>query len=228
MTFSLAGRCARTGMLGAVVTTSSIAVGARCPFAASGVGAVLTQHRTDPRLGPLGLEMLRLGYTPAEVIAGLSAVTPGSEWRQLAVIDAGGRTASYTGASCKPERADISGRDCVALGNIVRSEEVPRAMVRAFEANPDDSLTKRLIDALQAGEDAGGEFVPLVSTAVLVADRFSFPYVDLRVDNQDDPIRALRRMWELYEPQADPYVDRATAPEKAMPAQALPPVRNDS
>jgi len=222
MTFSLAGRCAQTGMFGAVVTTSSIAVGSRCPFAAAGVGAILTQHRTDPRLGPLGIEMLRLGYTPDEVIAGLVALTPGSEWRQLAVIDVRGQTASFTGASCKPERAEVHGKDCVALGNIVQSEEVPKAMVRAFEANPEDSLTKRLIDAL--GDEAGGEFSPLVSAAVLVANRFSFPYVDLRVDNQSDPIAALRLMWELYEPQADPYVDRATAPEHAMPANAVPPV----
>lgn len=216
MTFSLAGRCARTGMLGAVVTTSSVAVGSRCPYTAAGVGAILTQHMTDPRLGPLGLEMLRLGYEPGEVIAGLSALTPRSDWRQLAVIDSQGRTASFTGSSNKPEKGEAHGLDCVALGNIVRSDKVPGAMVAAFEARPEDHIVRRLLDALIAGHEAGSEFAPLVSTAVHVADCFSFPYADLRVDNDPDPIAALERLWQLYEPQADLYVQRATNPEKVV------------
>lgn len=213
MTFSLAGRCARTGMSGAVVTTSSLAVGSRCPYAAAGVGAVLTQHMTDPRLGPLGLEMLRLGYTPEEVIGGLKGLTPRADWRQLAVIDATGRTAAFTGDSCKPERGEAHGQDCVAIANIVRSAEVPDAMVRAFEADPEAPLARRLLDALAAGDAAGGEFVPLVSTALYVADSHSFPYVDLRVDGAEDPIAVLNRLWEDYAPQADLYVRRATTPD---------------
>ncbi|PZO00374.1 MAG: DUF1028 domain-containing protein, partial [Hyphomicrobiales bacterium] len=83
MTFSLAGRCARTGMLGAVVTTSSIAVGSRCQHAAAGVGAALTQHMTDPRLGPLMLDLLRRGYSAQQAIDAAVAATPRSDWRQL-------------------------------------------------------------------------------------------------------------------------------------------------
>jgi uncharacterized Ntn-hydrolase superfamily protein len=200
-------------MFGAVVTTSSVAVGSRCPYAAAGVGALLTQHTTDPRLGPLGLEMLRLGYTADQVIRGLSALTSGADWRQLAVIDAQGRTAAYTGLNNRPEKGEAHGKDCVSLANIVRSADVPKAMVKAFEADPGAPLAKRLIDALAMGHEAGSEFAPLVSTALIVADRFSFPYVDLRVDNDKDPIAALSRLWEIYEPQADLYVQRATDPD---------------
>lgn len=218
MTFSLAARCARTGMLGTVVTTSSIAVGSRCPHAAAGIGGVLTQHMTDPRLGPLGLSLLREGRSPEQAIDAMVAATKRSDWRQLAVIDATGRTASFTGASCKPERAEAHGRDCVALANIVQSTEVPAAMVAAFEADPSLPLAARLIAALRAGDAAGGEFKPLVSAALVVAHQESFPYADLRVDSASDPIDALARLWQDYEPQADLYLARAVDPDVAIAA----------
>ena len=98
MTFSLIGRCARTGQFGAAVTTSSIAVGSRVPFCVPGVGAVLTQHRTDPRLGPRGLALLRSGCSAEQALAALVASTPDHQWRQLAVLDAAGRTAAMRDA----------------------------------------------------------------------------------------------------------------------------------
>src|SRR5437588_5001080 len=104
MTFSLVGRCARTGMLGAVVTSSSIAVGSRCPFARADVGAVLTQHRTDPRLGPLALDLLARGFTAAQTKDAIIAATPHRDWRQLAIIDRGGLTASFSGAHVAGEK----------------------------------------------------------------------------------------------------------------------------
>jgi uncharacterized Ntn-hydrolase superfamily protein len=216
MTYSLAGRCARTGMLGAVVTTSSIAVGSRCQHAAAGVGAALTQHMTDPRLGPLMLDLLRRGSSAQQAVDAAAAATPRSDWRQLAVIDAAGRTASFSGGNVQPELAEVHGRDCVALGNIVRSKEVPAAMVRAFEADPAAPLAARLIAALKAGDEAGGEFKPLVSTALIVAHEQAFPYVDLRVDGDADPIATLERLWREYEPVAELYVTRAVDPDTAI------------
>ncbi|OYW67888.1 MAG: hypothetical protein B7Z40_05445 [Bosea sp. 12-68-7] len=216
MTFSLAGRCARTGMLGAVVTTSSIAVGSRCQHAAAGVGAALTQHMTDPRLGPLMLDLLRRGYSAQQAVDAAAAATPRSDWRQLAVIDSAGRTASFSGGNVQPELAEVHGRDCVALGNIVRSKEVPAAMVSAFEADPAAPLAARLIAALKAGDEAGGEFKPLVSTALIVAHEQAFAYVDLRVDGDADPIATLARLWRDYEPVADLYVTRAVDPDTAI------------
>ena len=221
MTFSLLGRCARTGQIGAVVTTSSIGVGARCPFARASVGAVLTQHRTDPRLGPVALDLLARGFTARQALDGLIAATPHRDWRQLAIIDAGGHTASFTGANVRPEHAEAHGKDCVAIGNIVRSTLVPPAMVRAFEAHPAEPLATRLIGAIQAGEDAGGEFAAVASAALLVVDRESFPYADLRVDAHDAPLQELARLWQIYAPQAADFVLRAIAPDAA--AVYVPP-----
>lgn len=215
MTFSLVGRCARTGMLGAVVTTSSISVGSRCSHARAGVGAALTQHRTDPRLGPLALDLLARGFTAGEAMAAIVAATPHRQWRQLAIIDAQGRTATYSGASVRGEKGEAEGRDCAAIANIVRSPDIPRAMTAAFEASPDAPLARRLIDALAAGEAAGGEMQPVTSAALVVAHKESFAYVDLRVDDHREPIAELARLWAMYEPEADPYVVRAVDPERA-------------
>lgn len=215
MTYSLAGRCARTGMVGAIVTTSSLAVGSRCPFAAAGVGAVLTQHRTDPRLGPLALDLLRQGFGAKAVMDAIVAATPHRHWRQLAIIDSRGESAAYSGANVRKEQGQAQGRDCVAIANIVRTSEVPAAMVRAFEQQPQVHLAVRLIEALKAGDDAGGEFQPVTSAALLIAYREAFAYVDLRVDDHPKPIDELARLWAAYEPEADPYVVRAVDPENA-------------
>ena len=217
MTFSLIGRCARTGMLGAAVTTSSIGVGARCPFARAGVGAVLTQHRTDPRLGPLALDLMTRGFTAEQALAAIVAATPHRDWRQLAVLDAAGGTATFSGAHVRPERGEARGHDCAAIANIVRSASIPAEMVAAFEQMPDEPLANRLLAGLQAGQAAGGEFRPVVSAALLIAHRESFPYVDLRVDQHDEPIEALVRLWEAYRPEADPYVVRAVDPDASAP-----------
>jgi uncharacterized Ntn-hydrolase superfamily protein len=215
MTFSLVGRCVRTGMFGAAVTTSSIAVGARCGYAKAAVGAVLTQHRTDPRLGPLAIELLSQGFDAEQAVAAIVAATPHRGWRQLAIIDRDGRTASYSGAHVGPEKAEVHGQNCAAIANIVRSTQVPRAMVAAFEREPATPLARRLIAALIGGEAAGGEFVPVISAALLVVHREPFAYVDLRVDDHSSPIEELARLWEAYQPEADAYVVRAVDPDRA-------------
>lgn len=215
MTFSMIGRCTRTGQFGAVVATSNIAVGWRVPHVAPGVGAVLTQHRTDPRLGPRGLDLLRSGCTAHEALAALVASTPHHRFRQLAVIDAGGRTAHFHGAVVKPALGAAHGEACVAIGNILANETVPAAMVAAFMAAPAATLSDRLMLGLQAGEAAGGEHVPVQSAAMLVMHRESFPYVDLRIDDAPDPIGKLASLYAKCAPMLDEYVVRAIDPENA-------------
>ena len=215
MTFSIAGRCARTGMLGVVVTTSSMAVGSRCAWAEAKVGAVLTQHRTDPRLGPRILERLRGGSSPEAVIQDLERSEPGLGWRQLAVLGADGKGAVFNGARITSVLKAKVGTNCAAAGNILRSTAVVDAMVSTFEENEDQPLAERLMRAIEAGDAAGGELKQLKSAALLVVHRENFPFVDLRVDLNSQPLVELRFLWELYQPTADAYVVRAVDPDNA-------------
>lgn len=217
MTFSIAGRCSRTGMLGAVVTTSSMSVGSRCAYATAGVGAALTQHRTDPRLGPKMLEQLAQGVSPEAILRDLEASEPGIGWRQLAVIGAEGQGAFFNGNNITSVAKGQVGRDCVAIGNILRDSGVVDAMVETFESNADQPLAERLLRAIEAGEAAGGELKQVKSAGLVVAHRESFPFVDLRVDLSPQPLVQLRFLWELYQPTADAYVVRAIDPDNAPP-----------
>jgi uncharacterized Ntn-hydrolase superfamily protein len=215
MTFSIAGRCARTGMLGAVVTTSSMAVGGRCAYAQANVGAVLTQHRTDPRLGPRMLERLREGAAPGAILKDFEKSEVGIGWRQLAIIDAKGQAAFFNGSNIYSVFKGLVGRDCVAVGNIIRNTDVVDAMVQSFEANEAEPLAERLMRAIEAGDAAGGELKQIKSAGLMVAHRESFPFVDLRVDLDPRPLVQLRFLWELYQPTADDYVVRAVTPDSA-------------
>ena len=216
MTFSIAGRCAKTGMLGIAISTSSIAVAARCPFARAKVGAVSTQNVTDPRLGPKGLDLLEQGLPASDAMKQLIAHAPHKEYRQVTMIDAQGRTAHWTGAKVLGTHGVAEGQDCVAAGNLLQNAGVPHAMVKAFEGEPGMSLPDRLITALEEAVVAGGEAGPVHSAAVLVYDQQPWPLVDLRVDWADEnPIGALRGLWGAYQPQMHDYVTRALHPDDA-------------
>jgi uncharacterized Ntn-hydrolase superfamily protein len=215
MTYSILGRCARTGQFGAAVTTSSIAVGSRVPHVAPGLGGVLTQHRTDPRLGPRGLELLRSGCSAEETLAALAASTPHHKWRQLAVLDAQGRSAHFHGAAVKPALNAVHVPDCVALGNILANDRIPAAMAASFLDSADQPLAERLVRAMEAGEAAGGEGKPVISAALVVMEKEIFPLVDLRVDLAPDAITALRTLWDAYAPSVREFVTRAVDPDAA-------------
>jgi uncharacterized Ntn-hydrolase superfamily protein len=213
MTFSAVGMCRQTGMFGAAVTTSSIGVGSRCPFARAGVGAVLTQHRTDPRLGPRGLELLAAGHSASQAMAALVQDNPTIGWRQLAIIDKQGETASYHGDRISSIHAAAQGNAVCAIGNILRFEDVPQAMVEAFGQEPEAHLAERLLRALEAGLEAGGELKQVKSAALVVVHEQPFPLVDLRVELNPQPLAELRFLWELYRPQLELYVRRAIDPD---------------
>ena len=215
MTYSILGRCARTGQFGAAVTTSSIAVGSRVPHVAPGLGGVLTQHRTDPRLGPRGLELLRSGCSAEETLAALAASTPHHKWRQLAVLDAQGRSAHFHGAAVKPALNAVHVPDCVALGNILANDRIPAAMAASFLDSADQPLAERLVRAMEAGEAAGGEGKPVISASLVVMEKEIFALVDLRVDLAPDAITALRTLWDAYAPSVREFVTRAVDPDAA-------------
>ena len=221
MTFSLVGRCGRTGRLGVAVTSSSPAVAARCAWARAGTGAVATQNVTDPSLGPRVLGALAAGEPAASALAKVLATAPHAEFRQLAVIDAAGRTASHSGARTLGRHGARSGQDCLAAGNLLAGDGVPAAMVHAFEQRPADDLAGRLIAALRAGVGAGGEEGPVRSCGLLVVDQVAWPVTDLRVDWHDDPVGELARLLAIWLPQEADYVKRAVDPT-AAPSYGVP------
>ncbi len=213
MTFSLVGMCRRTGMFGAAVTTSNMNVGTRCPFAKAGVGAVLTQHRTDNRLGPKGLALLENGKSAPEVIDALVVDNPTIGWRQLAVVDRDGDTGFHHGDRITSIHAAAQGDGCCAIGNIIRNEDIPQKMVDAFEGSADAHLAERLLRALEAGLAAGSELKQIKSAALLVVHEESFPLVDLRVEFDRAPLAELRFLWEAYQPQMERFVIQVVDPD---------------
>lgn len=216
MTFSLAARCSKTGAFGVVITTASLAVGARCPFVRGGVGAVLTQNRTDPRLGPQGLDLLEKGASAQSTIDALVESGHVIGWRQLAAVDKHGRTAHFSGESIVSKHCGYEGPQCVSIGNLLVSDKLPQCMVEGYMSRPDQSFSDRLIDALDAGLDAGGEINPVRSATLLVADNFDFPHINLRVDDHEKPVAELRRIWKKYERVVDNFVLRVLDPNSAV------------
>ncbi len=215
MTFSLVGRCARTGMLGVAVTSSSPAVAGRCAWARARLGAVSTQNVTDPALGPQVLDLIESGRSAADGLDEAMTRAPHAAYRQLAVIDAQGQTASYSGARTLGRHGSRSGVDCLAAGNLLADKRVTAAMVQAFERRPQDHLAERLLGALRAGQAAGGEEGRVHSCGLLVVDKVSWPVTDLRVDWHDDPITELARLWTRWRPQEADYIQRALDPTSA-------------
>jgi len=220
MTLSLVGRCSATGMLGGVITSSSICVASRCLYTRAGVGAALTQNVTDPALGDKMLDLLESGADANTVISQVVAEADYMAWRQLVLLDSGGNSAIHTGAKALGKHASAQGKQCAAAANLLADEQVPQAMVTAFEQSS-GHLALRLITALEAGIKAGGEAGPERSAGVQVVHKVSWPIVDLRVDWDDDPIPKLRTIWNEYQPQLEPYVTRALNPE-AAPSYGVP------
>src|SRR5438874_6512720 len=155
-TFSLIGRCERTGMFGIAIATSEMAVGSRCIHVAPGVGAVVTQASTNPRLGHLGLNLLCAGYPAPRVLEEIAASDPFVERRQLGCLDVTGLAAARTGADNKPWAGHRVERNVVVAANAVVSEKVADAMFGVFQAGADVALWERLVRALEAGKAAGG------------------------------------------------------------------------
>jgi uncharacterized Ntn-hydrolase superfamily protein len=221
MTFSLAGRCERTGQFGVVISSSSPAVAARCAHVAPGTGAACTQNITDPRLGPLLLRHLGQGLSAQIAMARVVRDSPNIQYRQLTVIDANGDTAVHSGSGVLGNHSSAQGVDAVAAGNLLRDERVPAEMVAAFEVNPAAELGDRLVAALQAGLAGGGEMGPVKSAGLLIAGEVEWPITDLRVDWSDDPIDQLAALWRLWRPQVRDYVNRAINPAVA-PSYRVP------
>ena len=221
MTISIAARCERTGAFGVAISSSSPAVGSRCPNVRAGVGAVSSQNITDPRLGPALLDALESGLSAQAALDSVSAVATHPEFRQLTVVDATGAAAVFSGAKSLGINAEVTANNVAAAGNMLANDGVVQAMVNSFSSNADKELANRLIGALEAGVAAGGEAGPVHSAAVLVATQAAWPTTNLRVDWDENPIVKLREIYEVWAPQADDYVTRALNPNSA-PSYGVP------
>jgi len=176
---------------------------------------------TDPSLAPQILELLKRGEPAGRALDQVMTQAQHAEYRQLAVIDASGRTASYSGTRTLGRHSSHAGRDCLAAGNLLADEDVTAAMAAAFERRQQDHLAERLIDALRAGETAGGEVGPVRSSGLLVVGEMAWPRTDLRVDWHDEPIAELGRLWTIWRPQEADYLQRALDPTRA-PGYGVP------
>lgn len=202
-TFSIVAIDRATGEMGIAVQSRFIAVGSVVPWAKATVGAVATQSFANTTFGPEGLKLMSEGQTARQALDKLLAADKDRDRRQVGFVDAKGNVASFTGAKCMPWAGHIEGKDFCAQGNILASEEVVKSMGRVFEETQGE-LGHRLLAALQAGQDAGGDKRGMQSAALLIVrdkggySGFNDRYRDLRVDDHPAPIAELRRIYEIH------------------------------
>jgi len=201
-TFSIVGRDPENGDLGVAVQSKFFAVGAVVPWAKAGVGAIATQSWANTTYGPKGLALLESGLTAQEALERLIAADDGRSKRQVGVVDAKGNVANYTGDECVAWAGAVKGDNYTAQGNILASEEVVKAMAKAF-VETEGELAVKLVAALVAGQGKGGDTRGQQSAALLVVREgggysgFNGRYIDLRVDDHDRPIEELNRLLKI-------------------------------
>lgn len=202
-TFSIIARDPETGEIGIAVQSKVPAVGAVVPWAKAGVGAVATQSYANPRYGPEGLELLSKGVLPADALAKLTEADEDRERRQVGILDAKGRTATFSGKGCHAWAGGSAEENVCAQGNILAGEGVVAAMLKAFKESKGE-LGARLIAALEAGQAAGGDVRGQQSAALLIVREgwgyggLNDRYRDLRVDDHPEPIAELKRVYDVH------------------------------
>lgn len=218
MTWSIIAHDPRSGQIGIAVATCALAVGARVPFVATGIGAVATQSYVNPFYGLRGLELLRAGASAEDVVRIVTAADEGRGLRQLHVMDRAFRFAAYTGTDCIGWCGHATGRNCSVAGNMLAGPEVIAATLQRFEATRRKPLVERFIAAMRAGQAAGGDKRGQQSAALLIHDGEEHPLYDLRVDDHAAPIEELARLVALADSRSLPY--RRLMPSRANPSGA--------
>lgn len=201
LTYSIVARDSETGQLGAAVQSRAFACGSGVLWARPSVGVVATQSYAERSYGPLGLDLLQAGKSPEQALAALVTADPDQSVRQVAILAADGTAAAHTGADCIPDAGHRLGDGFSVQANIMRSTSVWPAMATAFEA-ASGPLARRLLAALDAAEDAGGDWRGKQAAGLLVVPAEGKPWetvVDLRVDDHEDPLGELRRLLDLHD-----------------------------
>ncbi|HMP04270.1 MAG TPA: DUF1028 domain-containing protein [Gemmatales bacterium] len=201
-TFSIVAHDPATGEWGIAVASKYLAVGSAVPFAKAGVGAVATQSYVNVRFGPDGLKLLAEGKSAQETVDALVEADPGRDRRQVGVVDRSGAAACFTGPGCLAWAGHKTGPHFACQGNLLTGPEVIDAMVAAFEESK-GPLGWRLMDALTAGDKAGGDRRGKQSAAIYIVKDKAGPlgmsdrFIDLRVDDHADPVPELARILGL-------------------------------
>ena len=201
-TYSIVARDSVTGEIGVAVQSHWFSVGTIVAWAEAGVGAVATQSFVDPRYGPLGLDLMRLGRTAPEALAALTSTDTGRDVRQVALVDTAGRVAVHTGARAVAAAGHQTGRGYSVQANMMAQPTVWGAMARAYETSQGD-LAERLLAALEAAEAEGGDVRGRQSAALVVVrpQNTGRPWLDrrfdLRVEDDPTPVAELRRLVTL-------------------------------
>jgi len=215
MTWSIVARDS-TGAFGVAIASKFFAVGVLCPHARNGVGAVATQALVNPLYGARALELMAQGKAPAEVVSLLIAADEGREHRQLHMIDAHGRIAAHTGSACIDWCGQLQGEGYSVAGNMLAGAQVIRDTAAAYEAGAELEFAERLIAALEAGDAAGGDKRGKQAAALLIHGAEDYPLLSLRVDDHDNPLAELRRLYDKSLDRYQPFV--SCLPGRARPA----------
>jgi uncharacterized Ntn-hydrolase superfamily protein len=215
MTWSIVAR-ARSGAFGVAVASRFFAVGALCPHAHSGIGALSTQALVNPQYGARGLSMLSQGLSAADVVMALVEADAGRDHRQVHVIDAEGTTAAHTGIECIEWCGQVAGEGFSVAGNMLTGPQVLEDTAQAYDAGNELPFAERLIAAMQAGEAAGGDKRGKQAASLLICSAESYPFLDLRVDDHPDPLAELVRLYVKSLERYQPFV--ACLPSRARPA----------
>lgn len=212
MTYSIVARCPRSGEYGVAIATYSPNVGVRCPVVVPLRGAASIQAVANPWLLPMVRRLIESSLSAEKIVAELLAADPYPQSRQIHVVDVYGRAQAFTGERNPAWCGHHVGEGYSVAGNVLAGSGVVKAMAEAFEATADEPLAERLVRAVEAGRDAGGQPEGQNSAALLVHGAEPFPLVDLRVELNDQPEAELRRLWDWFRPMVPYYVQRALTP----------------
>jgi uncharacterized Ntn-hydrolase superfamily protein len=215
MTWSIVARDA-SGALGVIVASRFFAVGALCPHAHSGIGALSTQALVNPLYGLRGMARLAQGLPAADVVRSLVAPDTGREHRQVHVVDAEGNVAAHTGVECIEWCGQVAGDGFSVAGNMLTGPQVIEDTAQVYDAGRELPFAERLMAAMQAGEAAGGDKRGKQSVALLVCTTEAYPFLDLRVDDHPDPLVELRRLYVKSLERFQPFM--SCLPSRARPA----------
>lgn len=226
MTYTILGRCAKTGRLGIGIATFSITVGRYAHSTKSNAGVTVSQANANENNNAIALRLLAQGLSATAVLEQLKANDAYHSYRQIGVIDRTGAVAAYTGSNVRGWAGEVTGENYISTGNGLRGQHVAEAIAKGFLSEPDADLEHRLLTALEYGRDAGGQGNATThrterSAALQVSSRHIHPDIDLRVDLHDKAVDELRRVWKIYKQYEGYYADRGRNPRGAMGQEAF-------